>query len=79
MIDSGQPQTVTYNLAEDDELWGMGVGCDGLMRVYLQAIIQDRGNEQFAEIAEVMRGGAAREIRLPLPGEEPEEPVEPAE
>ena len=39
VIDSGQAQTVTYDLASDnDELWGMGVGCDGLMRVFLQAV-----------------------------------------
>ena len=73
VIESGQPQTVTYNLAEDDELWGMGVGCDGLMRVYLQALTVDRGYEPFAGIAEVMRGDAAREIRLPLAGDPPGE------
>ena len=75
VIESGKPQTVTYNLAEDDELWGMGVGCDGLMRVYLQALTPDRGYEPFAEIAEVMRGESAQEIRMPMVGESPGELV----
>lgn len=75
VIESGQPQTVTYDLAEDDELWGMGVGCDGLMRVYLQALTEDRGYQPFTEIAEVIRGDAAREIRMPLPGDPPGELV----
>lgn len=75
VIESGKPQTVTYNLAEDDELWGMGVGCDGLMRVYLQALTEDHGYEPFARIAEVMRGGSAKTIRMPLVGESPDELV----
>ena len=75
VIESGQPQTVTYNLAEDDELWGMGVGCDGLMRVYLQALTEDHGYEPFAGIADVMRGDTAKEIRLPLAGDPPGELV----
>ncbi len=75
VIESGQPQTVTYDLGEDDELWGMGVGCDGLMRVYLQALTEDRGYEPFAEIAEVMRGDTAEEIRMQLAGDSPGELV----
>lgn len=75
VIESGQPQTVTYNLAEDDELWGMGVGCDGLMRVYLQPLSKEHGYEPFAEIVEVMRGDSTREIRMPLAGDMPGELV----
>jgi len=70
VIESGNSQTVTYNLAVDDELWGMGVGCDGLMRVHLQLLSPEAAYAPFGEIAEVLRGGKAREIRIPLPGEE---------
>ena len=75
VIQSGQPQTVTYNLAEDDELWGMGVGCDGLMRVYLQVLTENNGYEPFAEIAEVLRGDSAKTIRMTLVSESPGELV----
>ncbi len=36
-IESGSVQYASYDLgADNDELWGMGVGCDGVMRVMLQ-------------------------------------------
>lgn len=75
VLDSGTAQSVTYNLAEDDELWGMGVGCDGLMRVHLQPLSPQTAYAPFDEIAEVLRGGPAREVRIPLPGDEPDELV----
>lgn len=75
VLESGTAQSVTYNLAEDDELWGMGVGCDGLIRVHLQPLRPESGYVPFAELAEVLRGGAAREVRIPLAGNEPDELV----
>jgi xanthine/CO dehydrogenase XdhC/CoxF family maturation factor len=56
VIDSGIPQVVTYDLAQDDELWGLGVGCDGLMRVFLQPLGEDNGYQPFADVAEAMQG-----------------------
>jgi xanthine/CO dehydrogenase XdhC/CoxF family maturation factor len=56
VIDSGEPQTVTYDLAQDDELWGLGVGCDGVMHVFLQALTDDNGYQPFAAIASAMTG-----------------------
>ena len=56
VIDSGVPQVVTYDLAQDDELWGLGVGCDGLMRVFLQPLCEDNAFQPFADIAEMMQG-----------------------
>ena len=38
VLDSGKPQVATYDLGQDDELWGMGAGCDGLMRMVLQPL-----------------------------------------
>lgn len=66
VIESGAPQTVEYNLAADDELWGLGVGCDGLMRVQLQRLDADRDYEPFAAIAEVLQGRKAAEFTLPI-------------
>jgi xanthine/CO dehydrogenase XdhC/CoxF family maturation factor len=72
-LESDEPQTITYDLAQDDELWGMGVGCDGLMRVLLQPLQPGDGYAPFAEIAEILRGNAAAEIRIPVAGEIPGE------
>lgn len=56
VIDSGIPQVVTYDLAQDDELWGLGVGCDGLMRVFLQPLNEVNAYQPFADIAGMMQG-----------------------
>lgn len=56
VIESGTPQTVTYDLAQDDELWGLGVGCDGVMRVCIQALTAANGYQPFAAIAGALQG-----------------------
>lgn len=71
VIESGQPQTVTYDLAADDELWGLGVGCDGRLRVLLQPLDPAAGYAPFAGIADVLRGTESARISLDLPGETP--------
>lgn len=39
VIDSGAPRTVTYDLrSADDPLWGLGVGCEGAMDIFLLRI-----------------------------------------
>ena len=65
VLDSGKPQTATYDLGQDDdELWGMGVGCDGLMRMLLQPLRPESGYEPFATIAGILRGDESRELLL---------------
>lgn len=75
VLDSGEPQTVSYDLATDDELWGLGVGCDGLMRMLLQPLLPATDYAPFAHIADVLRGETATEITIPIPGETPDELV----
>lgn len=42
VFESGEPQSVTYELAAGDEdVWGLGVGCDGSMTIDLQLITAD--------------------------------------
>ncbi|MBT8076941.1 MAG: XdhC family protein [Gammaproteobacteria bacterium] len=57
VIASGQCQCVTYDLAHDDEeLWGLGVGCDGLMRIFLMPLTADNDYQPFAAIARALAG-----------------------
>lgn len=57
VIDSGMPQTVTYDLGKnDEELWGLGVGCDGLMRIFLQPLMPESDYQPFAAMAEILGG-----------------------
>ncbi len=67
VLESGAPQTVTYDLgADDDELWGMGVGCDGLMRMLLQPLLPGDRYAPFAAIADILRGHEAADITIPV-------------
>lgn len=50
---TGDARIVTYDMREDDNnVWGMGVGCDGLIRILLQRLDADTGFEPFRTIAE---------------------------
>ncbi len=65
VLDSGKPQVAVYDLGQDDdELWGMGVGCDGLMRMVLQPLRPESGYEPFATIADILRGDSPQELTL---------------
>jgi xanthine dehydrogenase accessory factor len=42
VLESGDDQSVTYELATgDDDVWGLGIGCDGSMTIGLQRIIAE--------------------------------------
>ncbi|WP_265110995.1 XdhC family protein [Halosolutus halophilus] len=34
----GRPELVTYDLMEDDDVWGLGVGCNGIIDVLLEPL-----------------------------------------
>ncbi len=53
VLETGVPQIVTYNLADDDELWGLGVGCDGRMRVMLQPLTAAEDYQPFTRLSEL--------------------------
>jgi xanthine/CO dehydrogenase XdhC/CoxF family maturation factor len=59
VLESNTPQCVTYDLGRnDEELWGLGVGCDGLMRIFLQPLRPEEGYQPFAAMAGVLSGDA---------------------
>lgn len=58
VIETGEAQIASYDLGADDELWGLGVGCDGRLRVLLQPLSAGNGYQPFAAIADVLNGGA---------------------
>jgi len=48
VLESGEPQSVTYELAAgDDDVWGLGIGCDGSMTIGLQAIASENKYSPF--------------------------------
>ena len=60
VLESNTPQCVTYDLGRnDEELWGLGVGCDGLMRIFLQPLLPEQDYQPFAAIAGVLAGDSS--------------------
>ncbi|MBN1240502.1 MAG: XdhC family protein [Gammaproteobacteria bacterium] len=52
VLEGGTPTAVTYDMRDDaDDLWGLGVGCNGLIRVFMQPLDPAGGYEPFASIA----------------------------
>ena len=56
VISTGISETESYDLSADDELWGLGVGCDGTMRVLLQPLSPETDYQPFAAIADILEG-----------------------
>jgi xanthine/CO dehydrogenase XdhC/CoxF family maturation factor len=57
VLESDRPMAVTYDLRDEaDELFGLGVGCNGLLRVFLQPLQPRRDYEPFAAIAAALLG-----------------------
>jgi xanthine/CO dehydrogenase XdhC/CoxF family maturation factor len=59
VIASGEARVVTYDLrGENDELFGLGIGCDGLLRILLQRLSPATGYQPFLRMAGILRGDA---------------------
>ncbi|MBT8084818.1 MAG: XdhC family protein [Woeseia sp.] len=57
VLTSGEAQAISFNLGgSDDDLWGLGVGCDGVMRIFLQRLNKANDYEPFAAAADILRG-----------------------
>lgn len=60
VVESGTARAVTYDLGKNDEdLWGLGVGCDGLMRIFLQPLAAQDDYQPFTAMSGVLAGDAA--------------------
>ncbi len=55
VLDSGTAAAITYDMRDDaDDLFGLGVGCNGMIRVFLQRLTRDADYEPFATIARLL-------------------------
>lgn len=53
VLDTGVSKAITYDLRDDaDDLWGIGVGCNGILKVLLQKLDPEAGYEPFHSIAQ---------------------------
>jgi len=57
VLESGEAVAVTYDLRDDaDELFGLGIGCNGLISVLLQPLSAETGYEPMNAIAAALLG-----------------------
>lgn len=58
VAETGRCDAVTYDLRaeSEDELWGLGVGCEGLMRIFLQPLTAANDFEPFRSVLAVQLG-----------------------
>lgn len=62
VLESGEPSSLTYDLRDDaDDPFGLGIGCNGLIRIFLQPLYSESAYEPFASIAAALLapGGGA--------------------
>ncbi len=45
---SGVAEVITYDLRSDDDVFGLGVGCEGVLRILIQPIVAAASYEPFA-------------------------------
>jgi len=68
VISSGDARVITYDLrGENEELFGLGIGCDGLLRILLQRLEPASDYEPFASIAQILSGDRAEPWSTSLP------------
>ena len=56
VIDTGDPALLTYDLRDEaDEIWGLGIGCNGLLRLLVQRLDEQQHYQPYLDIAECHR------------------------
>jgi len=59
-----QAQTAIYNLNLDDELWGLGAGCEGTMEIYLQPLRAEDDYLPFSAIFGALNGREPMSVQI---------------
>lgn len=76
VLANGKPATVTYDMRDGaDELWGLGVGCNGLIRVFLQPLSADTGYEPFESIVAALNAHSPSTVAIVVTSHDDEMPA----
>jgi xanthine/CO dehydrogenase XdhC/CoxF family maturation factor len=65
-LDDGRARRVSYDMRDrtEDEIWGLGLGCDGALDILLQPLQAASGWEPFAAIARTVAAGTPGALAL---------------
>ena len=66
VLDAGQPRIETYDLTGDDDIWGMGMGCNGIITVLLEPLRED-----YRPVVERVTNGADCGVVTVVSGDRP--------
>ena len=73
VLASGEPQIAEYNLSADDDLFGLGVGCEGTICVLLQPLHASADYAPYATIDTALNGNTAARIGVVVESASPQE------
>lgn len=72
VLETNRAAAVTYDMrGEADELFGLGVGCEGLIRVLLQPLLPAKGYQPFASIAQHLLASRPAAVATVIEGARP--------
>jgi len=73
VVATAQAAAVTYDMRDSaDDLWGLGVGCNGLLRVFLQPLLPANDYQPFRAIAERLAGTKEAGVATVIESERPD-------
>jgi xanthine dehydrogenase accessory factor len=76
VIETGEPRIVSYDLfGPDDLLWGLGLGCEGAMRILLMRVGPDRDWQPLTHLARCLASHTPTAIGIVLESASPELPI----
>jgi xanthine/CO dehydrogenase XdhC/CoxF family maturation factor len=73
VLGSGQPRIISYDMRNDaDDLWGMGLGCRGMMRLLLQRVDAGSGWQPLQQLTDWMRSDQVVAVSLVTASTDPQ-------
>jgi len=69
IIETNIADVVTYDLRGDDDVFGLGVGCEGALRILIQPICASSSYEPFASLVRTLEDEPFADISLADAGE----------
>ena len=64
IIETGIADVVSYDLRGDDDVFGLGVGCEGALEIHIQPILARSGYEPFSSLVRSLENEAFADISL---------------
>ena len=64
VIASGVAERVTYDLRADDEVFGLGVGCEGALHILIQPLNAETGYEPFSGLVKTLEDAPYADLVL---------------